>query len=404
MKLLPLSLSLFVSLAVATPVLAETSFIPWSYTGPDLFPSAIVSSTSVDWNGNEQRAEDQRTGHDPDPNGYNLPIYGDEHGWLGVELQDLAKGSEVEVKIAVDGILKSASWKGVVQKTTPSGRARIKPNASWDYPELQKVRQQRPVNVSFNVSVNGSALPEKTATYQLKSLNDCVIKVFWDSLKQRGSYDDLGLLVAGYVNENHPYVDLVLKAALSLRTVDSIAGYQGDEMAVLKQVFAIWNVLQRHGIQYSSITNTTPSKLALAQTVRFFDQCIDGKQANCVDGSALMASILTKMGIETDLVLVPGHCFLRFALRPAPNAEYRCLETTMLGDNSLTLLGNMDMLTEAQWNAEQRASVNTFLKAIQKGDGELKQQLTVNKNEVFIISITRARKDGIMPLAFTPER
>jgi hypothetical protein len=96
-----------------------------------------------------------------------------------------------------------------------------------------------------------------------------------------------------------------------------IAGLAGQDQSadpdeVMMQVFAIWNVLQRKGIKYSDISSTTPSKFVVSQTVRFLDQSIDATQANCVDGSVLMASILQKIGINSHLVMVPGHCFLAF--------------------------------------------------------------------------------------------
>ena len=382
---------------------AETSFIPWSYTRPDLFPSAIVSSATVDWNGNEQLAEDQRSGRDSNPSGYNLPLYGSEHGWLGVELQNLAKGSEVEVNVAVDGVLKGARWKGVVAKTTPSGRVRILPHATWDYPALLKVRQQRPVNVTFQVAVNGQTLPEKISTCHLKSINDCMFTVFHDAKRQ--DCDDLSLLFAGYVNENHPYVDKILQEALALRLVSHFGGYQEGEEGVFKQVFAIWQVLQRHGIKYSSITETTPSKNVFAQSVRFLDQSMDNQQANCVDGSVLMASILTKIGIDASLVLVPGHCFLEFNADKA-GTKRAGLETTLVGAADLTSIADIPSLTEDEWQAEHRASLDSFAKAIHIADARRKRDaafLTAEKPGFMRIPIAEARKFGIMPLPFSSD-
>jgi hypothetical protein len=105
------------------------------------------------------------------------------------------------------------------------------------------------------------------------------------------------------------------------------------------QVFAVWNILQRRGIKYSDISATTPSKFVVSQTVRFLDQSIEATQANCVDGSVLMASILREIGINSYLLMVPGHCFLAFDLGKGEDDEIVGLETTMLGNADLMPIG-----------------------------------------------------------------
>jgi hypothetical protein len=83
-------------------------------------------------------------------------------------------------------------------------------------------------------------------------------------------------------------------------------GYQGSEDDVLNQVFAIWNVFQRRGIKYSSITTTSStSKKVASQYVRTFSDILNAKQANCVEGSILFASVLRKIGMAPFLVLLP---------------------------------------------------------------------------------------------------
>ena len=80
----------------------------------------------------------------------------------------------------------------------------------------------------------------------------------------------------------------------------SFTGYQSEDAdEVLLQVFAVWNVLQRRGIKYSDISKTTPNSVVTSQTVRFMDESLKSTQANCVDGSVLMASILEKIGIKS---------------------------------------------------------------------------------------------------------
>lgn len=396
MKLLP-SLCLF----LATSAFADPSFVPWSYTEKDLFPSAIIATATVDWNGDEETAEDKRTEDDPKPKKKDLPIYGDENGWLAVDLSGITKGSEVVVEISVDGFLKTAKWKGVIERTL-RGEARVFPKAAWDYEALLKVRQQRPVNATFKVTVDDEELSEETETCIMRSLNDCPFYVLWD--EEGEDFEDFSWLFAAYVNENHPLVDSILKEALSSGLVSSFSGYQsGDPDETVMQIFAIWNVLQRRGIKYSDVSTTTPSKFVVSQTVRFLDQSIANTQANCVDGSVLMASLLRKIGIDSYLVMVPGHCFLAFKTGKEEDAELVGLETTMLGNNNLKAVKDLPDMPEELKQKEFKASYETFISAISTGNEAIEENSEAFESEedpdIQLISISDAREIGITPIA-----
>jgi len=397
--------SLFLLFLSATPLpsLAETTFTSWSYTEKDLFPSALVSTATVDWNGDDQQAEDKKTEGDPKPKKGEIPMYGDENAWLGVDLTGLPKGSEVVVEISIDGFMKPSRWKGVVKKVTREGEARIFPKAAWDYAALLKLHQQRPVNATFKVTVDGEELPEILEIFQLKSLNDCPFYVLLD--EEGEEYDDFSWIFAAYVNENHPQVDRILKEALATGLVDSFTGYQSDdEEQVTLQVFAIWNALQRRGIQYSDVSTTTPSAGVVCQSVRFLDQSMVSSQANCVDGSVLMASVLRKIGIDAYLVMVPGHCLLAYAASDDDDADLVGLETTMLGNNQLTALKDVGKVTQKALEKEFSASLKTFQKAVASGNANLEKHADEFESQedpdIQLISISDARDLGIMPLPY----
>lgn len=395
---------LFLPLFSAGALLAEPTFSPWSYTDKDLFPSALVSTATVDWNGEEQTAEDKKTEDDPKLKKRDIPIYGDENGWLAIELAGLPKNAQVEAEISIDGFMKPSKWKGKVAKMTKEGEARIFPKAAWDYEALLKVRQQRPVNVTYKVTVNGTALDEVTETCVMKSINDCPFYVLWD--EDGEDFDDFSWIFAAYVNENHPEVDVILKEALESGLVSSFDGYQSeDPKQVMMQVFAIWNALQRRGIKYSDVSTTTPSKFVVSQTVRFLDDSIAATQANCVDGSVLMASILQKIGINSYLVMVPGHCFLAFDSGEGEDDNIIGLETTMLGNDELKPVREIPNLPQKMKLKEFQASYRTFSNAVKTGNEALEENAEAFESEedpdIQMISIADAREFGIMPIAST---
>lgn len=203
-----------------------------------------------------------------------------------------------------------------------------KPMISWDFEKLKTLNQAGNVDLNFTCYIDGNEIDNKTLRLNYRSVNECVYGMF----DENGKYVDLSYMFAAYVNEDHPKIDEVLQRVLQTGLVDSFIGYQGGtEESVINQVYAIWYYLQTKGVKYSSITNTSnPSDKVFTQHVRFFDEVYESTQANCVDGSVFLSSILKKIGIKPFLVLVPGHMYLGFYTN-AEKTAFRLLETTMVG-------------------------------------------------------------------------
>ncbi len=392
---------------VAKP--GQLKFQPYSLTGKEFYPSALVSTAKVDWNGAAQAAEDKKTEDDAQLGKHQRPIYGDENSWLGIELERLKKGSKVSVEITAEGFMQPSKEQVTVDTLGEDGSARVMPKIVWNFDALTKVRQQRPINVTFSVSVDDTPLRQLTETYTMRSINDCPLLLL-DKSGEGGT--NLSFLFAAYVNEDHPQVQVILKEALEGGMVKKFNGYQGDDpekvsKQVRLQVFSIWNALQRRGIKYSNIVTTRPGDRVVSQSVRFVQESISNHQANCVDGSVLMASVLHKIGIQSYLVLVPGHCFLAFDEIPDSAALPTGLETTMLGHDDITDVKKMEFLSDQQQSKENLASAKTFVRALEVGSSRI-QSCARNLQgqggpKYRLISIEDARNDGIDPIPYTPD-
>lgn len=385
--------------------LSAQSFEPYSYTERDLFPSALISTATVDWNGEEETAEDQKTDDDPELEEGELAVYGDENGWIGVALYDVAVDSEVRVEISIDGFLNPSVWEGTMYDDYEE--VAIYPKAAWNFEALHKNREQRPVTATFKVTIDGETLPVQNETFTMRSLNDCPFYVILD--KENEEYESYSELFAAYVNENHPWVDGILKEALATGVVSGFTGYQSEDPdEVLAQVFAIWNVLQKRGVRYSDISTTTPSEWVYSQTVRFLDDSIDATQANCVDGTVLMASILRKIGLNVYLVMVPGHCLLAFDLGEGDEDPILGLETTMLGEKDLGDAGKDIEVPESIAGTENENSFKVLAAAIGVGTQTLEENADAFDDEeepnFELISVAEAREMGIMPIASGREK
>lgn len=219
------------------------------------------------------------------------------------------------------------------------------PKISWNFKNLSRHETNAPVSISFRLTdPNTGRKVEKLVNVSLRSINDCLLAY---------NQKDYRSMFVAYINEDHPEIDKILKEALDTKMINSIDGYQpfgfdppSDKKKFVEmyneakkevdlQVAAIWRVLHNRGFKYSSITDNSGdnNQSIISQTVRTFDSAMKTKQANCVDGTVVLASILKRIGLTTYLVLVPGHCFLAYKDDgKSDNLTY--LETTMMSHDS----------------------------------------------------------------------
>ncbi|WP_073403879.1 hypothetical protein [Bacteroides luti] len=208
----------------------------------------------------------------------------------------------------------------------------IFPDVIWNYNALKNNIQAAPVSVSVEVEVNGTSLGQKVRTFSVRSINECLL-AYLDSKQQ---FHDTGIFFAAYVNEEHPMIDKLLREALNTRIVNRFVGYQSDKPgSVDKQVYVLWNVLQKRNFKYSSVsTSSLSSNVAFSQRVRTLDDALESSQINCVDGSVLFASLLRAINLDPILVRMPGHMFVGYYLDKY-HKKKDFLETTMIGDVNL---------------------------------------------------------------------
>lgn len=222
---------------------------------------------------------------------------------------------------------------GVVEETT------IIPEINWNYQSLKNISQPGSLSMTVNLYFNNELITTKYLGLNYRSINDCLF-----ALKSEGSFESAHNLFAAYVNENHPKIDPILSEVLQLGSINEFIGDQQGGSRVYEQVESIWYWMQSKGIKYSSITATSSvSNKVASQYVRFFDEVIDNNQANCVDGSVFIASILRKIGINPLLIIVPGHMFLAFEVNNGQSIY--ALETTKVGNVDLRNINSLSDVT-----------------------------------------------------------
>lgn len=208
----------------------------------------------------------------------------------------------------------------------------IYPDMVWNYQVLQDHTQAQPVSVVVHTAINGKEQSPIVATFSVRSVNECLLGFIDSKMK----YQDTSPLFAAYVNEDSPQIDQLLREALDSKIVNRFWGYQSkDPSMVDRQVYALWYVLQKRNFRYSSISNTSlSSNVVMAQRIRTFTEALSSSQINCVDGSALFASLLKAININPVLVRLPGHMFVGYYTDKS-HTDIQFLETTMIGDVDL---------------------------------------------------------------------
>ncbi len=138
--------------------------------------------------------------------------------------------------------------------------------------------------------------------------------------------------------------------------------YQGDDIEEWRvytalQVMAIYNALQDYGMSYVN----TPIAFGkdAAQQVKLPKETLKTLSGNCIDGAVLFASAIEALGMHPYIVIIPGHAFVAWEVKPGSNI-IDALETTMIDSASFEdaweqgnkeLNENWDALTDDDpWN------------------------------------------------------
>lgn len=404
---------IFPSLLVASATLREDDSTDDSDTaaknGGKTRPARASASPSPSSPGggddNQKATPDDR--HDDDKDHPPAPmILGDANSLVGVRLRlpaDTRVPAHVRVELRENVLMETSVWEGDL--TELDREYVLQPAVGYKFDALLAVRQAHPLNVSLRVSLDGRDLGQRGVTTWVHSLNDCLYA--YQNPDDPDDFQDLAWMFAAYVNEDHPAVRALLREAREDDAVDGFDGYQsGEPGQVLRQVFALWNALQRRGIHYADIGATSSARESTWNMhVRFLDESLDDRQANCVDASVLLASVLRKIGLHAYLVLAPGHMFLGFDLDP-DGKRRAYLETTLLGerDEELGKFAYDRTLERAAPRAVRRLpGWKSFHAALDSAGHDYRRNRKRYERdddpEYQVIDVDAARRQGVLPIA-----
>lgn len=342
------------------PQLEPGEWAPLFELGESIYPSVVISTSTMKgslWDDKD--------------------FLGDPYGTIGVAVRGTEDNCPVKVEISGEGFVKPTVFTGTLADKAKVYR--IYPRLKYDYEKLLAVKQTVPEMLNFKVTIADKAGVEENMRVQVRPVNECVYS-FTDS---SGNTNDISIIFAAYVNENHPFINQILKEAIQSGKIDSFSGYSGDpdnRQSVISEIQAVWATLQDRGIHYSSMPASADDDNPYlgSQYVRLLGESINYTQANCVDGSVLMASIFRKIGLNASLIEVPEHMFVGISLDPE-GKEFIYIETTDLGQSTFE-----EALKDGQ-------------EGYDKGRGKFDSEKD-DDQEYNIINIQEARLLGVMPI------
>jgi len=290
------------------------SSVTWSTVLPleEIFPSFVLTTSTF-----------------KPPTAPSPHYLGEPFGMIVFNVRTSAPNTKIHGFIQIDQLAQRSEFS---YELPEAGQYRVSPKVNYNFQRLAAILQPMTVNVSLSLSEEGRPAEPKAMSVRVRSVNDAVLS--YKAADGRTINEEWSL--AGFVNENHPAIDTILREALNLPVpiVRNFVGYQHGPDEVKNQVFAIWYLFQRQGFTYSSITTPTGiSSKAQSQYVRFIGDSLHTQQANCLDGTVLFASILRRIGISPMIVLIPGHAFLGFFL-DTQHRQVAFLETTAMNTPS----------------------------------------------------------------------
>ena len=322
---------------------------------------------------------------------------GNPKSCIAIRVKSRAAYSRVRIEVAETPFFSRSVSEFILNK--PRTEYTIYPDIIWNYEALKNNLQAEPVSVAVTVKMNGKELGQRVRTFSVRSVNECLLGYVANGTK----FHDTGIFFAAYVNEENPMIDQLLREALNTRIVNRFLGYQSKAKgAVDKQVYALWNILQKRNFRYSSVSNTSlSSNVVFSQRVRTFDDALESSQINCVDGSVLFASLLRAINIDPILVRTPGHMFVGYYTDNS-HTDMNFLETTMIGDVDLDDFFPDEQLDSTMVGKSQNEmSLLTFEKSKQYANKKYKENeegIHSGKLNYMFLEISKEVRRKIQPI------
>jgi len=194
------------------------------------------------------------------------------------------------------------------------------------FPRLYQNRELTSATVVVEVRDKGGKIAFTQATpVRLRAADD----MMW------GKDFKFAPFIASWVTPHDEVVEQMLTEAKELMPGRRLPGYEewksaGDqEKSTFQQAKAIYRALQKAGISYvKSSTNFGSNEMT--QRIRMPHESLKQASANCIDGAVMYASMFENLGMDAQIVLIPGHAYVGVRGSESGN-KYLYFDTVLTG-------------------------------------------------------------------------
>jgi hypothetical protein len=268
----------------------------------------------------------------------------DEHPLVSCTVHNFGPGTR---RLRVVSFLEGYSAKAVDMVELPgNGEVEINQLPTLFPDRVRDVTELTTATVNVLVEdVDGRVELHKTKTVRLLARTAVPLAV---SDPQTGRWLDLSRYLGAFVTPNTPAIMSFLRRVAEHHPDRRLVGYQGERDGVTAQVQAIFDTLKATGITYvNSLVAFSPEDGTKTQRIRLPRESLADRQANCIDGTVLVASLLEAMSMNPAIVIIPGHAFVAWETWD-DSGEWRYLETTMISSATFE-----DACTSAEQTADR---------------------------------------------------
>jgi hypothetical protein len=151
----------------------------------------------------------------------------------------------------------------------------------------------------------GGAAYQTTVPVRLRSAED----IFW------GHDFKYAAFIASWVTPHDHQVESVLAHARQFTPDHRLPGYENwknaaqQEQATYRQAKAIFTAVQRSGLSYVKSSFTLGDHKGVSERVRMPRVSLSHSSANCIDAAVMYASLFENLGMDSTVVIVPGHAY-----------------------------------------------------------------------------------------------
>jgi hypothetical protein len=149
-----------------------------------------------------------------------------------------------------------------------------------------------------------------------------------------GEQKDFTPYYGAWVTPHAETVQERIRRAAALHPSGMLPGYlRGGVENIREQVKALYQSLREWGLAYiNSVADYGAPTGTVTQRARLPRESLAQKNANCVDGTVLFASLLEGISLSPALLLLPGHAIVGWESEEMAG-DWQFIETTMIGSH-----------------------------------------------------------------------